>query len=191
MKKGFMIGAALLMAMAARGQYLVLDGARVKSGVVECAEAHLVLNGVHLEDETTEATETHIVFAGVEVKGKVDDFTDRMRDQGFKLQKKVGDERYYIYKGTYNGHSSYVRADYTPKSRTVYKVQVTPKHVSAVDYLDSLTVKYGKDYVSDQRGYQWSFGNGGVFFVTPEGKDPILLIMDARGAQLYKEESGK
>lgn len=133
----------------------------------------------------------HIVFDGLQVTGSVADFTEQMRVHGFKLQKKVTDDKYYIYKGTYNGHSSYVRADYTPKTKTVYKVQVTPQHVSTVDYIDSLTVKYGKEYVSDERGYQWTSAEGGVFFVTPEGKDPILIIMDAQGAQVFKEERAK
>lgn len=133
----------------------------------------------------------HIQFDGMQVTGSVLDFTEQMRVNGFKLQKKVADDRYYIYKGTYNGHSSYVRADYTPKSRTVYKVQVTPQHVSTVDYLDSLKVKYGTECTSDERGYRWSFADGGVFFVTPEGKDPVLIVMDAQGMRLYKEETGK
>lgn len=133
----------------------------------------------------------HITFDGVPVTGSVADFTEQMRVHGFKLQKKVTDDKYYIYKGTYNGHSSYVRADYTPKTKTVYKVQVTPQHVSTVDYVDSLAVKYGKEYASDERGYQWSSAEGGVFFVTPEGKDPILIIMDAKGAQVLKEEKAQ
>lgn len=130
----------------------------------------------------------HIPFDGIPVTGAVTDFTEQMREHGFKLQKKVGDEHYYIYKGTYNGHSSYVRADYTPKSKTVYKVQVTPQHVSTVDYVDSLKVKYGPDCASSAKGWQWSFAEGGVYFVTPEGKDPVLIIMDAEGTRIFKEE---
>ena len=130
----------------------------------------------------------HIEFKNIPLNGEILDFTEKMREGGLKLQKKMTDDFYYIYKGTFVGNSAYVRVDYTPKSHTVYRIQVTPKHVDIPTYVDSLTTHYGKDYVQNPKGYQWSCEHGGVYFFTPEGKDPTLVIMDAVGIQKLKEE---
>ncbi len=130
----------------------------------------------------------HIEFDGVPVTGAVLDFTDRMREAGFKLQKKMVDDNYYVYKGTFCGYSSYVRADYTPKSHTVYRIQVTPKHIDINSYRDSLALRYGAEYESTERGYQWTLEHGAVFYVTPDEADPWVILMDGAGVQCLREE---
>lgn len=130
----------------------------------------------------------HINFSGIPLAGKIIDFTEEMRKKGFNLQKKMVDEDYYIFKGKYNGTTSYMRVNYTPKSSTVYSVIVTPQRIDMNIYLDSLIANWGEDYATNNIGYQWKKNGGVVIFVTPERKDPILIINDLEGSLLYKKE---
>lgn len=130
----------------------------------------------------------HIHFSGIPLAGKIIDFTEEMRKKGFNLQKKMVDEDYYIFRGKYNGTTSYMRVNYTPKSNTVYSVIVTPQRIDMNMYLDSLIANWGAEYTASNVGYQWKANGGVVIFVTPEGKDPILIINDLEGSSLYKKE---
>jgi len=148
------------------------------------------------DTSTSEAADTtaapayteHILFEGIEVKGDIYEFSDVMQKHGFKLAKRVGNENMFIFKGTVCGQSCYIQASYTKHSRTVYRVLAQPKHVDLNVYLDSLRARYGETLDETDRGYQWQLPNGGVMFVTPEGYDPTLVVMDALGVVAYKEE---
>ena len=67
----------------------------------------------------------HLDFMGYPMQGSITDFTEAIR-QRFPLQKKVGGDYYYIFRGSVYGHDSYFKVEYTRKSRTVYKITVTP-----------------------------------------------------------------
>ncbi len=123
---------------------------------------------------------------GIPIEGTINDFTDAMRPR-FPLQKRVGDERYYIFKGTVYGHILYLKAEYTRKSRTVYRVTVEPKHIDQNALIDSLVVDYGTPE-EITGGYRWTMNEGDVLLYTPEGYDPVLMYFDREGLLKYKEE---
>ncbi|MBQ6432836.1 MAG: hypothetical protein IJJ94_02640 [Bacteroidaceae bacterium] len=139
-----------------------------------------------------QATSTeHILFEGIEVKGDIYEFAAVMQKRGFTLSKRLGNEKAYIFKGTVCGQSCYVQASYTKHTRTVYRLMVQPKHVDLNSYLDSLNVRYGQVFDETERGYQWMLPNGAVMFITPEGYDPTLVVMDAIGVAAYKDEENR
>lgn len=131
----------------------------------------------------------HLDFMGYEMGINIDDFTKQMR-QRFPLQKKVGGERYFIYNGTIYGHNVYFKADFTRKSRLVYRVTVTPKHIDQNALVDSLVVHYGEGEEM-QGGYRWVQPGGFVFLYMPEGYDPTLIYLDAQAAAVLKQEDKK
>ena len=135
------------------------------------------------------ATVTHVLFEGIEVKGDIYEFSNVLQKHGFKLEKRLGNDLSYIFKGTVCGHSSYVQVSYTKRTRTVWRVIVEPKHVSLNDYVDSLQVRYGEATDETERGYQWMLPTGAVMLFTPSGYDPKLVIMDGIGAEAYKDEN--
>ncbi len=128
----------------------------------------------------------HLNFMGTSIEGNITDFTAALRPK-YKLQKKVGDENYYIYKGPFMGHEMYLKAEYTRKSRTVYRVTVTPKNIDQGALLDSMTVHYGTPEPT-QSGYGWSVDGGIIMMHTPQGYDPIVMYIDRQGALTLKEE---
>lgn len=123
---------------------------------------------------------------GIPMEGNINDFTDRMR-QRYPLQKKVGGERYYIYKGTVCGHDSYLKAEYSRKSRTVYKITVTPKNIDQNAYVDSLNARYGEG-VRIEKGYRWNAPGGTVLLYMLEGYDPVLMLFDEQGVAAFRKE---
>lgn len=141
-------------------------------------------------DTTAAATTTeHILFEGIEVKGDIYEFSNAMQKNGFTLSKRLGNENSYIFKGTVCGQSCYVQASYTKHTRTVYRLMVQPKHVDLNIYLDSLQARYGEVFDETERGYQWMLPNGAVMFITPDGYDPTLVVMDAIGVATFKDEN--
>lgn len=135
------------------------------------------------------AAVTHVLFEGVEVKGDIYDFAAVLQKHGFSLEKRLGNELSYIFKGTVCGHSSYIQVSYTKRTRTVYRIIVEPKHVALNDYIDSLQVRYGEITDETERGYQWMLPTGAVMLFTPAGYDPKLVIMDGLGVEAYKDEN--
>lgn len=123
---------------------------------------------------------------GVPIEGNITQFTKQMQPR-YKLQKRVGGENYYIYKGPVCGHEMYLKADYSRKTRTVYKVTVTPKFIDQNAFLDSLTVRYGESERTE-KGYRWAFEPGEIFLYTPEGYDPVLIYIDRQGTMVMREE---
>ncbi len=128
----------------------------------------------------------HILFFGIPMEGNITQFTQNMQPR-YKLQKKKGDEWYYIYKGPVCGHEMYLRADYSRKSRTVYKVTVTPQFIDANALLDSMTVRYGEPMDAGSC-YRWSFPVGEVLLTKPEGYDPVLIYLDSEGVAAFRNE---
>lgn len=155
--------------------------------------------GLQAQDAASAAPDTtvapaqteHILFEGVEVKGDIYEFSATMQKRGFTLARRVGNESMFIFKGPVCGQTCYVQASYTKHSRTVYRLLAQPKHVDLNVYLDSLRARYGQTFNETDRGYQWQLSNGGVLFVTPDGYDPTLVVMDAIGVAAYKEENDR
>ena len=155
--------------------------------------------GIQAQDVAAAASDTtaapvvreHILFEGVEVKGDIYEFSAAMQKRGFTLARRVGNENMFIFKGPVCGQTCYVQASYTRHTRTVYRLLAQPKHVDLNVYLDSLQTRYGPTYDETDRGYQWRLPNGGVLFVTPEGYDPTLVVMDALGVVAYKDENDR
>lgn len=131
----------------------------------------------------------HLDFLGTPIEGNITDFTAKMRPR-FPLQKRVGDERYYIYHGPVFGHNCYLKAEYSRKSRTVYKVTVTPKNIDQNALVDSLQLHYGQPEEM-QGGYRWNREGGVVFLYMPQGYDPFLIYLDAQGVERFREEKEK
>lgn len=130
----------------------------------------------------------HILFEGVEVKGDIYDFAKALEDRGFQLKTRKGDSNYYIFKGSVCGNNCYFKVMYSKKTHTVASIVVEPKSVNINYFVDSLSVRYGACSGFDGEKYVWNLPNGGVMFRTPEGYDPILVVMDAEGAVRNKEE---
>jgi hypothetical protein len=125
-------------------------------------------------------------FLGVPMGGTIQDFTETVR-QRFPLQKKVGGDHYYIYKGSIFGHETYFKAEYSRKTKTVYKITVTPQQIDQTAYLDSLVAHYG-DPLEVNGGYRWNREGGTVFLYLPGGYDPVLMYFDTQGVATFKEE---
>ncbi len=145
---------------------------------------HCTLSIVHCfaqQDSTL-----HLNFMNIPIQGDITDFTESMRPR-YKLQKKVGDENYYIYRGPFYGHEVYMKAEYTRKSRTVYRVTVTPKHIDQNALLDSLVVHHGAPQET-KTGYGWSTPEGIIMLQLPQGYDPIVMYIDRKGAAVFQEE---
>ncbi len=141
--------------------------------------------GASAQEDSISAQE-HLDFFGVPIEGNITQFTANLQPR-FRLQKKKGDENYYIYKGPVCGHDMYLKAEYSRKSRTVYKVTVTPQYIDALAFLDSLTVMYGSPEEME-KGYRWMFPAGEVILYMVQGFDPVLIYLDLQGAVAFKEE---
>lgn len=128
----------------------------------------------------------HLDFMGVPIEGNITDFTAKMRPR-YPLKKKVGGEYYYIYYGPVFGHNCYLKAEYSRKTRTVYKVTVTPQFIDQNALADSLSVHYGLPEEAAS-GYKWNRPGGLVYLYLPEGYDPVLMYLDADGAERFKRE---
>ena len=128
----------------------------------------------------------HLDFLGYPMEGNITDFTAKIR-QRFPLQKRVGGDRYYIYQGSVFGINSYLKAEYTRKSKTVYKITVTPKNIDQNALLDSLVAHY-QEPIEVQGGYRWNREGGTVFLYTPQGYDPVLMYFDEAGVATFREE---
>jgi len=128
----------------------------------------------------------HLDFLGYPMGIAIEDFTQNIR-QRYPLQKKVGGDRYYIFRGNVYGHDCYFKAEYSRKTKTVYKITVTPKQVEQNGLIDSLVVHHGQA-LEVQGGYRWNVAGGTVFLYTPEGYDPVLMYFDEEGVKKFREE---
>ncbi len=138
---------------------------------------------VHAQQDSTAA---HLKFMGMPIEGNITDFTQAVR-QKYKLKKKVGDENYYIYTGPFMGHEVYLKVEYTRKSRTAYRVTVTPKNIDQTALADSMVANYGQPY-EIQGGYRWNSTEGDILLLLPQGYDPIVMYIDAQGLETLKKE---
>ena len=120
------------------------------------------------------------------MEGNITDFTASIRAR-YPLQKRVGGDRYYIYKGPVYGHNCYLKAEYSRKSKTVYRITVTPQHIDQNAMLDSLKFHYGEPE-EVKGGYAWARPEGYIYFSIPEGYDPVLTYLDKEGVARFKEE---
>ncbi len=133
-----------------------------------------------------EGPAAHLDFFGVPIEGNITEFTKNMQPR-YKLQKKVGDDGYYIYRGPVCGHELMMKADYTRKSRTVYRVTVEAKALDVNAFRDSLAVRYGEP-AETANGCQWTREGGMIFLNTPQGYDPTLVYLDQAGVIALREE---
>lgn len=117
------------------------------------------------------------------------DFTEQVK-QRYPLQKKVGGDYYYIFKGNVYGHDSYFKAEYSRKTKTVYKITVTPKQIDANALADSLVAHYG-EALEVQSGYRWNIEGGTILLYLPEGYDPVLIYLDEQGVATFRKENQK
>ncbi len=149
------------------------------------AIVHCPLHTVHCFAQA-DSTQQHLVFMDVPIQGNIADFTQAMLPD-YKLQKRVADDKYYIYRGPYYGHEVYMKAEYTRKSRTVYRITVTPQSIDQNALLDSLTAHHGTPQPT-KAGYGWSTPQGIIMLQLPQGYDPIIMYIDRQGAAVLKEE---
>lgn len=133
------------------------------------------------------ASAQHMEFCGVSMEGKIADFAKALREKNFKLKEKRVDNGFYVMEGTYCAVSSTFTVSYTPRTKTVYQIRVMPRHIDEMAYVEKLTSLYGEAQETEN-GLRWEMENGGVFYVKPEGMDPYVIIVDAAGFALYKEE---
>ena len=134
----------------------------------------------------TYAQSQHLDFLGYKMGSTIDEFTKTIQ-QHFPLQKKIGGEHYYIFKGSVYGHDSYFKAEYTKKSRMVYKITVTPKQLDQNALADSLIAHHGEP-IEVQSGMRWNVEGGTIFLYLPQGYDPVILYFDEEGVAKFREE---
>lgn len=130
----------------------------------------------------------HMDFCGVELSGHVRDITEKMRKAGFKLKEKRTDQNFYIFEGMFCGHTTFLNVNFTPKTKTVYQVRVTPRAVNEVVLVDSLVARYGSEFAETEEGLSWATEQGGIFYIKRDNYDPFIIIMDAAGVEQLKEE---
>ena len=125
-------------------------------------------------------------FMGYPMGVSITNFTKEVR-QRYSLEKRVGGDDYYIFKGPVDGHNVYLKADYSHKSRMVYRITVTPKHIDLNAFVDSITVHHGEPE-EVEGGYKWQKPEGSVFLYTPAGYDTTLIFLDYEAAKVCLEE---
>ncbi|MCF0198931.1 MAG: hypothetical protein HUK02_06355 [Bacteroidaceae bacterium] len=133
-----------------------------------------------------DSTQVHLEFMGHPICGTITQFADAVR-QRYPLQRRVGGDNYYIFRGTVFGHIHYLKAEYSRKNRTVFKITVETKNIDENALLDSLVTHFGTP-AETGNGYAWSPPGGAVYLITPQGYDPMLVFIDRQGAAAYKEE---
>ena len=99
----------------------------------------------------------------------------------------MGGDRYYIYKGSIYGRDSYLKAEYTKRSRLVYKITVTPKFIDQNALADSLVAHHG-EAIEVQGGMRWNVEGGTIFLYMPQGYDPVLMYFDEQAVAKFREE---
>ncbi len=193
MRTTTLILSAALLALGHQGAMSQVGDSTAVDSVATTPEASPELTSAEAEtspqeaDTLAEATQVqHLEFFGIPIQGNITDFTQAMQPR-YRLQKKKGDEGYYIYKGPVCGHDMYLKAEYTRKSRTVYKVTVTPQYIDANAFLDSLTVMFGEP-TRIEKGYRWVYPEGEIILYMVQGFDPVLIYLDLAGAIALKEE---
>lgn len=155
--------------------------------VLGLALASLSANAQSTESEAGgNATPQHLLFQGIPIGGNIDTFTENLKPR-YKLKKKVGGDHYFIYEGPVFGCNTYLQASFSRKSRTVYKVVITPKNINQMAWVDSLSVHYGEPVDTD-RGLLWQRPEGMVLFYAPEGYDCALFFLDQEGNDVFVKE---
>lgn len=155
----------------------------MKKIICACMVALLPLG---MQAQTKDVTPTHLDFMGVPIGGSIDEFNDRIQPR-FRLKKRVAGENQYIYEGPMFGYNTYIQVNFTRKSRTVYRVLVTPKGINQMAWEDSLHVRYGEPE-NTRQGQLWQRPEGMILYYTPEGYDSALIYLDALGNNAFKEE---
>ncbi|MBO4906800.1 MAG: hypothetical protein J5486_07190 [Bacteroidaceae bacterium] len=140
------------------------------------------------QEEAAAEAPQHMLFEGLEMKGDIYDFADSLRHRGYSLEKRMGNQQYFLFKGLVAGRSCYFQVSYTKKSRTVWRIVAQVSHAEIVSFVDSVSVRYGEVFDNNERGYQWMSPAGSAMFMTPEQGDPSLIIVDADGYLRYKDE---
>lgn len=131
----------------------------------------------------------HLKFRGIPIAGTIDDFSEKMQPR-FTLKKKRGAENHFIFEGPIYGYNMLLQVYYTDKTRTAYRVVVSPKHMDIETLKDSLKHDFGEPEVTAQ-GSLWKTDEGIILHYTPEGYDTALIFLDAQGNQAYSEEKKK
>ncbi len=157
------------------------------------ATPHTAVAATHSHSTRYSATadstaESHMLLEGIAMKGDIYEFSDTLRSHGFKLEKRLRDVDAFLFKGTIAGCTCYFQVSYTPTSRTVYRIMAQPKNINIADYVATLTDIYGPLFDSKPGSYQWMTEGGAVMLMTPDGMDPTLVLIDAKGYATYKEE---
>lgn len=140
----------------------------------------------NVQETTKPEAPQHLDFFGVSISGTIDDFSKAMQPR-FTLKKKNGGEDHYIFHGAVFGHDMYIQAYYTRKSRTPFRVVVSPKHIDLLAWQDSLVSKYGEPQATEQ-GLLWQRPEGIILYYTPEGYDTALIYLDNLGNAAFREE---
>ena len=137
---------------------------------------------------TTAVWAQHLDFCGVELAGPVRNITEKMRKAGFKLREKRIDQYFYIFQGPFCGQTTYINVHFTPKTKTVYQVRVTPRAINEVVLTDSLKARYGDEFEDTGEGMAWTKPNGAIFYIKKDNYDPFVVFIDGEGMEKMKEE---
>lgn len=146
----------------------------------------MALLGMSAKAQEQDDAKQHLDFFGVSIEGTIDSISNHLQPT-FRLKKKNGAENNYIFEGPMFGHNVYVQAYYSRKSRTAYRMVVTPGNVSQEVWKDSLVQKYGDPAVTEQ-GLLWQRPGGMILYYAPEGYGSVVIYLDAKGNEAYIKE---
>ncbi len=156
--------------------------------LILCAMAPCLAIAQDAASGATAVRRQHISFEGIPVKGDIYEFADALRQAGYKLQKRDGDTRSFVFKGTVFGTTQVFRVSYTKRTRTVYRILAQPHNMPSDVLLDSLRRHYGEPADAAGDRIQWQLPTGAVMLATPDGYNPTFVIMDAVGVAAYTDE---
>ena len=147
---------------------------------------NVALTGISIYSVDLSDPETDALFHQVHDEVMADE--NILQIHGFTLDKRLRDVDAFLFHGTILCTTCYFQVSCTPTSRTVYRIMAQPKHININAYVDSITARYGSIFDSKPGSYQWMSPAEAVMLITPDGVDPTLVIIDAQGYALFKEE---
>ena len=133
----------------------------------------------------------HLLFEGIEMKGDIYDFSKVLQKHGFKQKQRDLNQLFFVFKGDVLGRPEQFKVSFSKKSKTIWRIMVQPHNVPLDEIVDSLTARYGEPYEAIVTSYKWQLPSGCVLLDAHEGYDPNLVLIDAAGVSVFKDENNR
>ena len=110
--------------------------------------AHVIMEAAQMV--ASNRPQEHFQFRGAPIDGHLSDFVAKMKELGYT--EKVQYEDGVIMEGTFTGRDAELHILYTPKSKTVYSVEVYLDKASSWYFLKELYTSYKKEFAKKYEG---------------------------------------